>query len=183
MLKLLNKLRFALNQFQKLAGKLQHASLGIPRWRSLFTPLDMVMRGDPEFITITPILSRCLDDWRCFVQCMEKEPTSGMQVIMLQPSWISYTDACKLGASVMRCSGNSCLKPFLWQVEWPRDIQDRFVNVENPNGSITINYLLLAGALLGFLVLEEQRVQLKYCHLDTFCDNTTTVVWAYKLQN
>ena len=54
--KLLKNLRFALNQFQKLAGKLQHASLGIPIRRSLFTPLDMAMRGDPEFITITPIL-------------------------------------------------------------------------------------------------------------------------------
>ena len=84
--KLLNNLRIALNQFQKLAGIFQHASLRIPIRRSLFNPLDMAKRGDTDFITITPILSRCLDDWRCFVQCMEKEPTSGMQVIMLQPS-------------------------------------------------------------------------------------------------
>ena len=153
MLKLLNKLRFALNQFQKLAGKLQHASLGIPRWRSLFTPLDMLMRGDPEFITITPNLRPFLEDWRCLVQCMKKEPTSVMQLIMRPPSYCTYTDAYKLGAGGVWCSGTSYLKPFLWQVEWPRDIQDSLVPVKNPNGSIMINDLELAGALLGFLVL------------------------------
>ena len=36
---------------------------------------------------------------------------------------------------------------------------------------------------MGFLVLEAKRVQLKYFHLATFCDNMTTVVWAYNLLN
>ena len=67
---------------------------------------------------------------------------------------------------------------FLWHVKWPRDIQDSLVTVENPNRYTTINDLELAGALMGFLVLEAHRVQLKYCHLATFCDNMTTMVWA-----
>ena len=106
-----------------------------------------------------------------------------MQLIMCLPSYISYTDDCKIGAGGVWCSGTSYLKPFLWQVEWPRDIQDSLVTVENPNGSITINDLELAGTLLGFLLLEAHRVQLKYCHLATVYDNTTTMVWSYKLQN
>ena len=57
------------------------------------------------------------------------------------------------------------------------------MTVEKPNRSITINDLELSGALLGFLVLESHRVKLKHCHVDTFCDNKTTVVWAYKLLN
>ena len=57
------------------------------------------------------------------------------------------------------------------------------MTVENPNGSVTINDLELAGALLGFLVPESYGVALQYCHLATFCDNMTTVVWAYKLCN
>ena len=124
----------------------------------------MEMRGDTDFITITPNLRQCLEDWQCLVQCMAKEPTSLMQLIMRPPSYISYTDACKLGAGGVWRSGTSYLKPFLCQVKWPRDIQDSLVTVENPNGSITINDLEPAGELLGFLVLEEQRVQLKYFH-------------------
>ena len=112
MSKILKNLRVALNQFQKLAGKLQHASLGIPRGRSLFTPLDMEMRGDPDFITITQILRQCLEDWRCLIQCMAKEHTSVMQLIMRPPSYISYKDACKIGSSGVWCSGTPFLKPF-----------------------------------------------------------------------
>ena len=92
------KLRVALNQFQKLAGKLQHASLGIPSGRSLFAPLDIAIRGDLDFITITPNLCQCLEDWWCLVQCMTKVPTSVIELIIRPPSYISYTYACKLVA-------------------------------------------------------------------------------------
>ena len=54
------------------------------------------------------------------------------------------------------------------------------ITAENPAGSITINDLELAGAILGFLALEAQGVDVKYTHLATFCGNMNTVVWAYK---
>ena len=75
---------------------------------------------------------------------MTKEPTSVLQLITLPPTYISYTDACKLGAGGVWCSGTKTLKPFLWQVEWPQDIQDNLITAENTNGSITINNLELA---------------------------------------
>ena len=183
MRKLLRKKRAPLNQFQKLAGKLQHASTALPNGRALFTPLDMAMRNDPEFVDIDRMMRQCLEDWRFIIQCMTQEPTSVRQLVTMPPTFISYTDACKLGAGGVWCSGVTTLKPFLWQVEWPRDIQQALVTNENPNGSITINDLELAGALLGFLVLENTDAHLEYCHLATFCDNMTTVVWAYKLRN
>ena len=155
MRKLLKKKRVALNQFQKLAGKLQHASLEILSGRSLFTPLDMAMRNDPDFIAIGETLRQCLEDWRCLVQCMARKPNSVRLLVMCPLMYISYTDACKLGAGGVWCSGTTWLKPFLWQVEWPKEIQDSLVNVENPIGSVTINHLVLAGPLLGFLFLEK----------------------------
>ena len=48
--KLLKKRRVTLNEFQKLAGKLQHASMGIHGGRSLFAPIDMAISGNPYFI-------------------------------------------------------------------------------------------------------------------------------------
>ena len=114
---------------------------------------------------------------------MAGEPTSVRLLVMCPPTYISYTDTCKLGAGGVWCSGTTWPKPFRWQVEWPKDIQDSLVIVENPNRSVTINDLELAGALLGFLVLENYGVPLQYFHLATLCDNMTTVVWAYKLRN
>ena len=97
----------------EIAGKLQHASLEILSGRSLFIPLDIKMRGDPDFITITPNLRQRLKDWRCLVHCMANDPTSEMQLIMRPPSHISYTDSCKLNTRGVWCSVTSYLKPFL----------------------------------------------------------------------
>ena len=63
MRKILKKLRVTLTEYQKLAGKLQHESLAMSSGRSLFTPLDMAMKGDPDFVSITPVLRQCLEDW------------------------------------------------------------------------------------------------------------------------
>ena len=172
-----------LKLFQKLAGKLQHASLAIPSGRSLFTPIDMAMKNDPATVVIDDNLRQCLHDWRFLVQCLAQKPTHMRQLVTRPPTFISYTDACKLGAGGVWCSGTTDLHPFLWQVEWPQEIQAALITLENPSGSVTINDLELAGALLGFLVLESRGIPLQFYHLATFCDNMTTVVWAYKLRN
>ena len=98
---------------------------------------------------------------------MAKTPTSVLQLIVATPMYISYTDACCLGDGGVWCSGSKCLKPFLWQVESPQDIQDNLVTAENPNKKITINDLELAGALLGFLDLGAKGLPLTYTHLAT----------------
>ena len=109
---------------------------------------------------------------------MDKTPTSVLQLIVPAPTYISYADACRLGAGGVRYSGTKCLKLFLWQVEWPQDIHDNLVTAKKPNGMITIKDLELAVALLGFLVLEVKGIPLTYTHLDTFCDNMKMVAWA-----
>ena len=68
MRKFLKKRHVMLNEFQKIAGKLKHASMVIPGGRSLFTPIDMAILGHPYFILITPTLLQFLEDWRCLVQ-------------------------------------------------------------------------------------------------------------------
>ena len=117
MRKLLKKHRVTLNEFQKLSGKLQHASMGIQGGRSLFTPIDMTISGKPYFISITSTLRQCLEEWWCLIQCMPKTPTSVPQLVVSAPTYISYTYACSLGAGGVWYSGTKCMKPFLCQVE------------------------------------------------------------------
>ena len=180
--KICNTKRSALRTFQQLAGKLQHASFGMPGGRGLFSPLQMAMLGDPEFINITTSLKSCLQDWKYIVRFMRENPTSVFQIVLEYPSYIGYSDACKLGAGGIWCSGTEALHPFLWQVGWPEDIQRQLVTDDNKNGSITINDLELAGAVLNWLALECQQLDLQYKHVGTFCDNTSAVAWAYKLR-
>ena len=172
-----------LHKFQRMAGKLQHAAFGIPGGKSLFTPIDVAMKGDPAVIPITPELRQCIEDWRVLIQIMHKAPVSVRQLVIRPPCFIGYSDACRLGAGGVWCSGTHTLEPFLWAVEWPQDIQDALITDSNPGGSITINELELAGALLSLLALETWEVPLLYAHLAWFGDNITSVAWAYRLRN
>ena len=181
--KLMRKKRVSLNKFQQLAGKLQHASYGIPGGRGLFSPIQMAMVGNPNFITLTDDLVEILADWRYIIGFMESHPTSILQLVVDYPAYLGYSDACGLGAGGIWCSGLKSLQPVLWQVEWPKDIQANLVTAENPTGSVTINDLELAGAVLNWLALELQpNVILKHQHVGTYCDNTSAVAWAYKLR-
>ena len=181
--KINKKKRISLKKFQQLAGKLQHASFGIPGGKGLFSPLQMAMAGNPDFINLTPLIKQTLQDWRCIIHFMEKHPTSVLQLTIDYPSYLGYSDACRLGAGGVWCSGTEHIHPFLWQVEWPKDIQTSLVTDKNPNGTVTINDLELAGAVLNWLALESQpHISLQNKHVGTYCDNTSAVAWAYKLR-
>ena len=127
------------------------------------------------------LLHQYFENWRCLVQCMARTPTTAIQLVVNPPTYISYTDACKLGAGRVCCSRNVALKPFLWKIEWPINVQDSLIVEENPRDSITINYPKLESALLGLLALEASGVDLTYTHIAEFYDNMTTVAWAHKL--
>ena len=55
-------------------------------------------------------------------------------MVVLPPTYISYTDACKLGAEGVWCSGTLGMNPLLWKMEWPQDIRDMLITAENPAG-------------------------------------------------
>ena len=171
-----------LHKFQQLAGRLQHACLGIPGGNSLFTPIDMAMVGGPMSIPFTPTLRHALEDWRAMIQHLKLNPTSVLQLVQAPPNYVSYTDACGLGAGGVWCSGTTAIQPFLWQFEWPEDVQTQLRTRNNPHGTISINTLELAGAVMAFLILEHKGHDLQYKHIVTYCDNMSAVAWAYKLR-
>ena len=184
-IKKLSKLkRASLNKYQKLSGKLQHASFGIPCGRALFSPIQHAMRFNPKFINLVPELKQILADWQYMIQYMKKHPTSVLQLVHNFPDYIGHSDACALGAGGVWNSGMKPIKsPFLWQVEWPKDIRESLVSASNPTGHITINDLELAGLVLNWLALELQpSIPLAFHHIGTYCDNTSAVAWTQKLR-
>ena len=79
---MLRRTRSSLNSYQKLAGKLQHASLGMPGGKGLFSPLQLAMLGNPPFITLSDDLKQTLRDWRSIIKYMESHPTSVQQLVL-----------------------------------------------------------------------------------------------------
>ena len=172
--------RCPLRMFQEIAGKLQHASYGIPGGKGMFSPLYRAMKGSNTAIPMTDALRQTLRDWRTLVQQLGVNPTPVQLLVNEYPNYITYTDACKLGAGGVITPGLNPIQPWVWQYEWPPDIQQRLVTDNNPAGDLTINDLELAGMVLGWLVLEYTCNDLTYKHVGMFCDNTSAVSWAFK---
>lgn len=166
--------------YQQLAGKLQHASFAIPGGNGLFSPVHKALKTTNKFITITPELVQILTDWRTLIQDLGKNPTSVLLLVSEFPNIIEYTDACKLGAGGVITPGMDPFQYWVWQYEWPLDIQKELITDKNRNGKLTINDLELAGLVLGWLVLEYVCADLQFKHVGMFCDNTSAVSWAYK---
>jgi len=112
------------------------------------------MSGNPENIELTPLLRQTLLDWNTMVRHLASHPTSVLQLVSATPHYISYTDACGLGAGGVWCSGTKPLQTFLWQLEWPQDVRAALCTDKNPKGTLSINTLELAGAVIAFLILE-----------------------------
>jgi hypothetical protein len=180
--KMLHRKNSSLKKYQKLAGKLQHASFGIPGGSGLFSPIQVAMRGDPPVITLSTTLKQILADWRYIIHFMMKNPTSVLQLLAEYPAYVGYSDACGVGVGGIWTSGLTHIKPFVWKYEWPRDIQDTIISSTNPKGTLTINDLELAGTVLNWLALECQPVNLKFQHIGMFCDNAAAVSWTASLR-
>jgi hypothetical protein len=174
--------RPSLNKYQKLAGKLQHASLGLPGGKGLFSPIQLAMQGNPEFVPLTNTLKQCLKDWQAIIRHMEKQPTSVLQLVKDYPAYIGYSDSCGIGTGGTWSSGLESLEPFLWKYEWPNDIKNQLCTATNPKGTLTMNDLELAGMVLNIFALECNVVDLAFKHITSFCDNTSAVAWAHKLR-
>jgi hypothetical protein len=169
------------NTFQKLAGKLIHASFDTPGGNGLLSPIYHAMKGDPKFVTLTPYLKQTLSDWRYLLRAMTTNPAHVKQLVTNYPDYIGYVDACKKGVEGIWQHGQSELEYHVWQLQWPSDIQQNIKTFENPTGTLTINDLELAGTLLHWLVLEQVTSTLKHKHIAMYCDNISTVSWAYKM--
>jgi hypothetical protein len=181
--KLIKMKRASLNKFQKIGGKLQHASFGIPNGRSLFSPIQQAMANSPSFINITPQLKDIFMDWRYIISFLKRHPTSVLQLVTNYPDYVGYSDACRLGAGGTWSSGLKAIPPILWQVEWPIDIQNSLITDNNKNGTLTINDLEQAGLALNWLVLECQKdIPLAFHHVGMFCDNMSAVIWTQKMR-
>ena len=107
-----------LNDFQKVAGKLVHASVGIPKGAGLLSPVYKGFQTSAEFVTITKEICQCFTDWRFILQLMETRPTSVLELTAEEPWFIGYTDACNTGVGGVWTDGKkSFTSPIVWRLQ------------------------------------------------------------------
>jgi hypothetical protein len=173
-----------LKEFRTLLGKLQHAALAMPAGKSILTPLHkFVEEGKTKrvlYFKHRPDVLEALRDIRILLRETTSRPTHVRELVPDLPAYIGFCDACKRGGGGVWLSGSKNIRPVVWRLEWPADIQARLVSWSNPHGDLTINDLEMAGLLLQYLVVE-QLVDLRHEHVAAWCDNTSTVSWARRM--
>jgi len=63
-----------------------------------------------------------------------KQPTPCTDLIPTKPDYIGYCDASKAGTGGVWFSATQNLHPIVWQVTFPKDIQNQLVSNDNPEG-------------------------------------------------
>jgi hypothetical protein len=176
--------RCPLKDFRTLLGKLQHAAMAMPAGKSILTPLHKFVEANKDRRSLRfhnePLVLEALRDIRILLREATSRPTHVRELVPGLPSYIGFCDACKRGAGGVWISGSKNIRPVVWRLPWPADIEARLVSFRNPKGDLTINDLEMAGLLLQYLVLEL-LVDLRHEHVAAWCDNTSTVSWARRM--
>ena len=170
----------ALKTFQSVVGRLRNAATILPAARSLFTPINSALRGNPEQVPLGAANSKLcatLLDLRTMVLDLACRPTHVKELVARLPDYNGYCDASAFGAGGVWFSGESPLTPQVWLLEWPPDIQQTVISSTNPEGRLTNSNLEMA-VLLHFNVLETCVHSLKHINTVIHSDNSPRVAWA-----
>jgi len=87
-----------------------------------------------------------------------RSPTPCTDLISLPPNYIGYCDASKASAGRVWFGRNHPLPPIVWQIHFPKDIQQQLVLQHNPTGIITNQWLDSSCTGLSLRVLQTSNM-------------------------
>ena len=172
------KKKIRLKDFQKIAGSLHHASMGIPGGRGLFTTIWQAMANTHGgWIKLTPQLKATFSDFKWLFQEIANHPINVAQLVPRLPHIKGFTDACKYAAGgvwiIPLANGKN--RYVYWSVAFPATVVSQF-----DSDLLSINDLEMAGVFLGWLALEHLLPSLQHAQAGLQCDNSSTVSWTKK---
>ncbi|KAI2500877.1 hypothetical protein MHU86_13597 [Fragilaria crotonensis] len=179
--RLLAKKRVALKTFQSVVGQLRNAARILPAARSLFTPINRALRGNPDLVALGAAnseLRATLLDLRALILDLGRRPTHVHELVTRPAAYYGYCDASAFGAGGVWFSGASSLRPHVWRVQWPADITKAVVSSANRDGHVTNSDLEMAAIVLHFNILETIVPSLRHQTVVLHSDNSPSVAWA-----
>jgi hypothetical protein len=166
-------------EFQKLHGRLAHASTIMPCMTGFMSELNRVLAA--ACITVGlgkhSKLRRILEDYVFFLGRAHTNPSHITELVgPALPHIYGYTDASRTGMGGTLLPATRWIAPTVWRLQYPPDIVELF-----DNGHISINDLELAANFLTERIGENELAgDMQGLNSWLGSDNTATVSWKTK---
>ena len=164
-------------EFEATISKLRHAFITIPAGKGLLSPCNRILAIRPRAVSLTrnTEVQNAIRACRTLLREATESPTPCWELVLDWPDYVGMKDASKYGVGgVIVGEGKACT-PTVFRVQWPRDIQQNLISVDNPQGTLTNSNLELAGLLMLWLVMEEVCIFQPADHVALFSDHSPTV--------
>ena len=138
--------------YESILGKVRHASIEVPGSAGLFTPINMVLKERPRWVRVSEDIKEALSDFRLLLNTVVAEPTHVNKLVPGAPAYVGYCEVCRMGAGGVWLPGTKHIRPIVWRVEWLDNIKASLITRNNPNRTISVSNLEMAGLLLHYLV-------------------------------
>ena len=180
--------RTSVRKWHKVLGELRSMSIALPGARHLFSQMQQALQHRKKGrLALHKGVHDAIVDFKWLADEVSRRPTRIPEIIPLQPSLLGDHDASKEGAGgiwipsshINMREPHSSQKAILWRTEWPEDIKKCLVSDQNPNGTITINDLELAGGLLH-LDAAAQNFDVRERTILSRTDNQAALYWQRK---
>jgi hypothetical protein len=166
-------------EFQKLHGRLTHASQVMPCMGGFMLELNQVLAS--AHITVglgeKSALRETLEDFAYFIEQAHRNPSHITEIVGTDlPHIYGYTDACCTGMGGVILPATRWIQPLVWRTNFLDDIVTLF-----DAGKLSFNDLELAANFTAER-MAESMLQGQIAGLNSWfgSDNTTTVSWKTK---
>jgi hypothetical protein len=182
-----HKKRIGITKWHTVLGELRSMSLALPGARGLFSFLQTALQHQHGHrVPLTRDTHQALRDFRWIVDNLATRPTRIAELVPLLPSALGHHDASGAGAGGVWFPAQGILprglpsrQPLVWRYQWPPHITAGLITDKNPNGTISISDLELAGGLLHLDVIC-QCYDTRERTLLSKTDNLATLFWQRK---
>ena len=178
-----NEVAIPFQEFQSVISKLRHAFISIPHGKGLLSPMNAVLRVEPDMVYLHrnhPLLT-AVTECRILLRESTLAPTQCKELVSAWPDYVGVKDASKHGVGGIIIGEGKACTPTVFRYEWPPDIKASLVSFDNPCGTITNSDLEMAGLLMLYLIMEVVCNLIIGAHVALFSDNQPTVSWVKRL--